>query len=262
MKLKQRFLILFFGVSLGLNAQEKEAVDELITDRPDATESPNTVPLKSLQIETGVYYESFEEAYIKYELIGYNTTLLRYGLLKNLELRLGWSFEEGRTTVDGDQLDDITSGFSPLLLGMKVEIIEEKGLRPDIGLLLHLNLPFLASTDYRPETTGANFLFSFAHTISEKSSIGYNIGAQWGDDSPELSYLYSLACGYSFTDKFGVYAEVYGDLPEDNRANHLWDAGLTYLLQNNIQLDTTIGKSFTPGQDLLLSAGMSIRIPK
>lgn len=83
----------------------------------------------------------------------------------------------------------------------------------------------------------------------------------WSNDSPEASYIYTLAYGYSISDKFGAYAEVYGDLPEDSKANHLWDAGVTYLISNNLQLDASFGTSFTEGQDLLLSAGVSFRIP-
>ena len=74
--------------------------------------------------------------------------------------------------------------------------------------------------------------------------------------------MYTLAYGYAITDKLGAYAEVYGDLPEDNRANHFWDAGLTYAIAPLVQLDATIGKSITDGQDLLISAGVSFRIDK
>ena len=234
----------------------------LITDRPDATESPNAVPKGFLQVETGSFYESFEENSVKNESYTYNTTLVRYGLLDNLELRLGWNFTEGQTSVAGKKLDNVTSGFEPLLLGFKTTIGKENGFMPEVGFLGHLYLPFSASTDYRPETTGVDFRFSFAHTLSEKSSLAYNLGAAWGNDSPEASYIYTLAYGYSLSDKFGLYAEVYGDFPEDTKANHLWDAGVTYLLNNNVQFDVTVGSSFTKGQDILLSAGVSFRIPK
>ncbi|RLD25327.1 MAG: transporter, partial [Bacteroidetes bacterium] len=128
------------GISLVLNAQENEEapVIEIITDRPDATESPTSVPLGSLQIETGAFYTSFEENNIKQEVIGYNTTLLRYGILNNLELRLGWNFEEGRTTINGTKMNDVTSGFTPLLTGIKINITEEKDWVPTIGFLGHL----------------------------------------------------------------------------------------------------------------------------
>ena len=264
-KIHQSLLFLCFSISLGSFSQEternKEKIKEMITDRPDATESPNTVYKGYFQLETGSFYESFEENNFKSEVYGYNTTLLRYGILNNLEFRLGLNFEEVRFTNNGWELENVTSGFSSLLAGMKVAIAEEKGLLPEIGLLGHLYLPFTASKDYRPETTGVDFRFSFAHTVSSKSSIAYNLGAQWLDDSPEAAYVYTFVYGYSISDTVGLYVEVYGDLPEDNRANHFWDAGFTYSIQNNIQLDATIGKSFTEGQDILVSTGISVRIP-
>ena len=56
-----------------------------------------------------------------------------------------------------------------------------------MALLGHLYLPFTAGEDFKPETTGADFRFSMAHTLNERSSLSYNIGAQWGDDSPEVA---------------------------------------------------------------------------
>ena len=254
--------VLLFLSSSYLQAQDTELLGPLITDRPDATESPTAVPKGFLQVETGSFYERFEDNNIKFENYVYNTTLLRFGLLDNLELRVGWNFIEGQTSIGGNKLDNVTSGFDPLLLGIKTTIAQEKGAFPEIGLLGHLYLPFTASSDYRPETTGADFRFSFAHTLSETSSLAYNLGAAWGNDSPEIAYVYTLAFGQAITEKMGAYVELYGDFPEDSAANHLWDAGLTYLVNNNVQLDATLGSSITDGQDLLLSAGVSFRIPK
>ncbi len=236
--------------------------EPLVTDRPDATESSSTVGKGVLQFETGGIYESYENNNIKNENYTYNTMLIRYGILDNMELRLGWDFVEGITKVNGNKLDNITSGFSPLLLGMKVDITEENGLMPEIALIGHVFPVFSASTDYRPEHTGVDFRFSLSHTLSEKSSLGYNIGAEWGNDSPEATCVYTLAYGYSITDRFGVYAEVYGDLPEDHSANHYWDAGMTYLMSNDLQLDAYVGTSITEGQDILLGIGFSYRAKK
>ncbi|MBQ4820315.1 transporter [Aquimarina sp. MMG016] len=242
-------------------SQEQSSLGVLITDRPDATESPTVMPKGYLQIETGAFFEDSGNNAFTEKTTTFNTTLLRYGLLDNLEFRVGWDFAEVRTEINRTEQDNIASGLSPLLLGAKVGITEEKGLLPEIGLLGHLYLPFSAGTDFRPETTGVDFRFSFAHTLSDKSSLAYNLGAEWGNDSPEAAYVYTLVYGYSITDNLGVYAELYGDLPEDNRANHLWDAGLTYLLSDSIQLDATVGSGITKGQNLLLAAGISIRLP-
>ncbi|RDK88392.1 transporter [Marinirhabdus gelatinilytica] len=259
--MKKLITISLFCLSAIAFSQEQNVPEPMVTDRPDATEAPLTVPKGFLQVETGGFYTSFEENGFKTETYGYNTTLLRYGILDNFELRLGWNFEETRFSFNGQESPDVLSGFSPLLAGMKVEIADEDGWKPQIGLIGHLFLPFTAGSDYRPETTGADFRFSLSNTLSEKSSLSYNIGAQWGNDSPEIAYIYTVAYGYAVTDTFGLYAEIYGDFPEDSRANHLWDAGLTYLLKPNPQLDATVGSSFTEGQDILLSAGVSFRVP-
>ncbi len=263
-KITYVFIAILFSMAF-VEAQNDSASnpasEPLVTDRPDATESPSTVAPGFIQVETGGFYESFEEGGVKNETFTYNTTLVRLGLLDNLELRVGWDFVEGQTSINGNKVNDVTSGFNPLLLGAKVGITEEKGWLPEIGLLGHLYLPFMASTDYRPETTGVDFRFSFAHTLSEKSSLSYNLGAQWRDDSPEAAYIYTLSYGYSISEKLGAYVELYGDFPEDNKANHLWDAGLTYLLSNNVQLDATVGSSITDGQDILISGGISFRLP-
>ncbi|MFK7833253.1 MAG: transporter [Winogradskyella sp.] len=265
MKLKNKTLILgtvLFSAVFSSFSQENKTVEPLVTDRPDATEASSTVGKGVLQFETGALYESFEDNNVKSEDFTYNTMLVRYGILDNLEFRLGWNFIEGQTTVNGNKLDDITSGLSTLLLGLKVDIAEENGAMPEIALIGHVFPVFSASTDYRPETTAVDFRLSLSHTLSEKSSLGYNIGAQWGNDSSEAAAIYTIAYGYSLSDKFGFYAELYGDLPEDSSANHYWDAGFTYLASNDLQFDIYGGTSITEGQDLLLGLGLSYRIRK
>ena len=247
-------------VFLPIFAQQERP--ELITDRPDATEAPSVVVRGALQIESGALFTSFEDDVLQTNTTTYNTTLLRFGLLENLELRLGWNFVEQRNKLSTAQEEVIQNGLSPLLLGMKVNITQEKGWLPTIGLIGHLFLPFTASDDFKPQNTSVDFRFAFDHTLSDSSSIAYNLGAQWEADTPGAAYIYTLAYGYSLTDSFGLYAELYGDMPENNSANHYWDAGLTYLVLPNLQLDATVGTSITEGQDILVSAGFSYRIFK
>ncbi|MBF4984658.1 transporter [Nonlabens mediterrranea] len=237
--------------------------EPLITDRPDATESPYTVGKGNFQIETGALFtdESFEDTDIKTSV--YNTALLRYGLSNNFELRLGWDYQKVNSKFGGNEIFDAT-GFNPLLVGAKIEITNEDGWIPQIGLIGHLRLPFTAVSEFKPEDTGMDFLFSFDHTLNDRAGLAYNLGARIGDDR-SLEYIYSLAYGYSITEKIGAYAEVYGFFPESDQAGHLWDAGMTYLVNNNLQLDATIGTGFqgsNTNQDLLFSFGFSYRILK
>jgi len=119
--MKLRSIILFtFYISISIStifSQEKTNPGTLVTDRPDATEAPTLVPKGYLQIETGALYEDAGENQFKQKTTTFNTTLLRYGLLDNFELRVGWDFAEITTEINGIELDDIASGLSPLLLG-------------------------------------------------------------------------------------------------------------------------------------------------
>lgn len=262
LKNKVTVVIVLLIISKTSFAQKEQTNDVLITDRPDATESSSTVGKGILQIETGVIYESFKTNNIKSEHFTFNTSLIRFGLLDNLELRLGWDFVEGVTKLNGKKLNNISSGFSPLLLGVKIDIIEEKGSMPEIAFIGHIFPLFSASQDFRPESTAINFRLSLSHTLNESSSLGYNIGGEWGNDSPEAAGIYSIAYGYSISPKFGLFVELYGDFPEDSSANHYWDTGLTYLVNNDFQIDSYVGTSITKGQDLLLGFGASYRFKK
>ena len=256
------FLSFIMASFFSMNAQQENNGElDMITDRPDATESPSVVPKGSLQIETGTYHESHEENGFRTDLNVLNTTLIRYGLWNNLELRLGWDFVEEIKAINDIRSNDRLSGLSPLLLGMKVSITAEKNCWPEIGFIGHLKLPFLAGTDFKPQNTAANFLFAFSHTLNDKFNLSYNLGAELGDDSSETVYIYSTSYGYSITDRFGTYVEVYGNISENSISEQYYDTGVTFLLKRNIQLDATIGKSFKKGKNALISAGISFRIP-
>ena len=262
--MKQIILSLLLICALPVLAQETVTVSEtLITDRPDATESPYTVGKGNFQIETGALFTENGNDDLNVKQFVFNTGLLRYGLSDNFELRLGWDYQNERLTSQGRELSDAT-GFTPLLVGGKIEITDENGWIPQIGLMTHLRLPFTAVTEFKPEQTGMEMIFSFDHTLSNSTSIAYNLGARVADNR-SIEYLYTVAYGFDITKKFGAYIELYGAFPEDTTAYHLWDAGCTYLVNNNLQLDVTVGTGFNSTaayQNILLSAGFSYRILK
>ena len=249
-------------------ADQTENIDHnnhsIITDRPDATESPNTVEPGFIQIETGGYYTRFEENEITFETLGYNTTLARIGLLENLELRLGVNYEDNRITSKMGTTETTTDfeSFTPMLAGIKINLFEGRS-GTDFGFLGHIYLPFTTRTPDgitpEPSTTGADFRFSVGHDLSKRSAIAYNLGGQWAGDDTGMAFVYTVAYGYALSDKIGAYVELYGDAPELSSANHYWDAGFTYLAGWNLQYDLTFGRSITEGQDLLLSAGLSYK---
>jgi len=254
-------LIFFMGLTAFVKAQNE--IPELITDRPDQTESSTTVPFKSLQIETGFVLEKFETDLFKQTSYSYNTTLLRYGLLKNFELRLGLEYLGENVKIKNTDSTNSISGLGTVYTGFKVKIAEEESWKPEIAFLGGLVLPFTANKDFKPEYTAANIRFAFSHTLSDRFSLGYNLGAEWDGETAIPGYFYSVALGIGLTDKLGMFVESYGLVPETGDAEHLVDAGFTYLVLQNFQLDISGGLGLNKNSiDNFISFGLSYRIPK
>ena len=171
---KRTISLIICLLAVWITGWSQKEVPELVTDRPDQTESSAVVPLRSLQVETGLVLTGDKTDLAEFRSFRYNTTLLRYGLFKNFELRAGLEYlNESEKLLDTGDMSSLT-GFSPLYLGFKTRITEERGWLPEIAFLGGVSLPFTALKDFRALHPAAIMRFAFAHTLSERFSFGYN----------------------------------------------------------------------------------------
>lgn len=241
----------------------QDTIPELITDRPDQTESSAVVPRKTIQIETGFVLENYESKSMKQKSFAYNTTLLRFGLLDNFELRLGLEYLGEKEEIKKNDSTNSISGLSPIYTGFKVKIADEDGWKPEIAFLGGLVFPFTANEYFKPEYPAANVRFAFAHSLSNNISVGYNLGAEWDGESAIPGYFYSLAIGIGLTDKLGMFVEGFGLIPEEGYSEDLLDAGLTYLVLPNFQIDISGGIGLHEHTiDHFFSFGLTYRLPE
>lgn len=258
-----KYLILVLCIFSFTLIKAQETTPELITDRPDQTESSAVVPHKSLQIETGFIWSNDANDAFKQTNTTYNSTLLRYGLLKNFELRLGMEYNKELLEDKLTNVENSIKGISPLHVGFKINITEEKGLMPEMAILGGLNMPFTANEDFKTDYTGIVIRFAFTHTLSDRFSFAYNLGTEWDGDSAIPGYFYSAVLGASLADRFGLFAEFYGTFYENNSQEHLFNAGVTFLVIPNLQLDVSAGLGLNENAlDNFISAGLSYRLPK
>jgi hypothetical protein len=232
---------------------------EIVTDRPDQTEAPVLVPRGGLQVETGFIYEKDKAKNVNYTNYTYNTTLVKYGVNEHLELRLITEYL-GETVKAGDGPATKIKGMSPLALGLKIKLADEKGFWPQAALIGHLNLKS-GATEFQPSYTATDFRFTFAHTLSEKFSLSYNLGAEWDGETPEATFIYTLSVGYVVTSRVGVFVEGYSFFPEESAADNRVDAGLTYKFTPVLQWDISGGLGLSSNApDSFLSTGISFRL--
>ncbi len=225
--LKNSFVIILLLSSSLIFSQD------IITDRPDQTESPNTINKGALQIESG--YLSLKDKENK-KSITQNlapTNLVRYGLTNNIELRLLAQFEN----QESDQTK--ISGISDIELGVKLKILKKENINNEISFLSTLIIPS-ASNDLSLNSFGISNRMIFSHTLSDKTGLGYNLGYDYfGSGKGNLTY--TLAIGTSLTEKIGFFMEPFGEVVEFDNLFLNFDSGFTYLIKKNLQLDCSYG---------------------
>lgn len=228
---------------------------ELVTDRPDQTESSSLVPPGWVQVETGAVYEKKERVTVT----SLGTTLVRVGLLDRLELR--FTGEYTRIESDLAPVSAVTEGFGGISAGVKIGIAEEGVLLPEMAFIGHLSLP-IGDDSFRSEYIHPDFRFTFSKSFGDVFGLSGNIGAEWGGSEIRGTGLYTLALGADLTDEFGMYAEIFGHIQGES-SEHMADVGVTYLLARNAQLDASFGVPLSEdAPDYYAGVGFSFRLPR
>ena len=112
------------------------AAQEIITDRPDQTESSSTIQKGNLQIESGLLLEFLgEDISCSERTILAPTTLIRYGLLDFAELRIVSQIE----SVKNNSIS--FTGISDLEVGTKLQLLKKEKSLLEIALLSHIVIP-------------------------------------------------------------------------------------------------------------------------
>jgi len=228
----------------------KVQAQEIVTDRPDQTESSITVPGKSLQMEVGFLGGSDNYENKKFLL---PTALFRYGFSKNLELRFA-----GHIAGITDKLTSETYfGLIGIELGVKIQVLNRDKVNTKIAFISHLLIPSDPS-DMIDSHPGMTNKFALSHDLNEFLELGYNVGYNYsGTGSGDL--IYSVALGVGLSNKFGFYIEPFGAYSEfENWISNI-DAGFTYLLKDNLQLDISYGSGLNQKMHYL-SLGFSWNI--
>jgi hypothetical protein len=244
--------IFTFGFSLlscALSAQT------IITDRPDQTESSSTIPKGSFQIETGVLFGFTDSNGIAESQLLLPSTLFRIAILEEIELRILSQFESNKNK----SINKTFSGISDLEIGAKVQLFKKEDVNTEIAFLSHLVIPSGSKAVTIREIGTINKL-SISHSINESIGIGYNLGYNYfGFGDGDLTYSFSVGLG--ITEKLGAYVEPYGDIVDFKEHVSSFDAGITYLIRENFQLDFSFGTGINHSMNYL-SFGCSLNIAK
>ena len=233
MRNKILFLFLIF--------QSSTIYSQIISDRPSQTDSPLVIDKGYIQIETGISVEEIQSDI---------NSLVRIGVFDGFELRINSNY------IINDEISfQKKSSFDDFEIGSKFRILENNEKNTNIGFLTYLSIPTSPEVFSYNEYGFLNKLL-FSHNLTYDSEIAYNIGYNKFSNYDGL-FTYSLIYGKSLG-SFSTFFELFGN-SSSNNSNLNFDSGLTYIIDNDRQLDLSIGKGLN--NDLFfVNLGFSFRI--
>jgi hypothetical protein len=247
------FILVRFGIA-------QDSKPEMISDRPDQTESPYLIPQGALQVESGSFFERNHDGNTTIFNVGFKSTLIRYGVNDNLELRL--ISEYLGEYVDASETLSNREGRGPITLGVKLKLAKQNGAWPQTGLISHIKLR-AGSKGFSKSYTATSIRVAFSNTLNDKWTLDYNAGLEWNGESPEAIFLGSVSLSYLIATKLTGFVEGYSFFPEDGLADTRFDSGLMYKLTSTVQLDVMGGFGLCKiAPDYFLATGVSMRFLK
>ena len=234
-----------------MTAMAQEEV-EFTADRPGASTGPSVVAHKVIQLEQGLQYDGDGGA----GTFTFSSTLLRYGLFPNMELRLGG---EGFMYQENNAFK---AAFSGLSVGTKIKCFEGRGAIPAVSVLADFAIPYTASAGFNADHFAPSLYLLFENPVNDWFSIGYNVGAEWDGTFPGPTTFAAVCFGFSATENLGCFVESYnyfGSLGNQ----YAVDFGLNWMVGRKVQLDLAANLDLlNPAQCWSISCGVAWQINK
>lgn len=240
--------------------------DAISPDRPDVSESSQVVGKGRFQVETSVQWDRRRDD-SSHDRSLYMPTLLRIGVGERTELRLE---TDGRTVIHSvdpaSGARSSTAGYADTAVGVKWHLDDQQGNMPSMGLLLDAELPS-GSRGLRGHGLRPALRLATEWELPQGLSLAVMPGAGVDSDDNGARYGYGVLA-VALDKKFGerVHGTVELAMPQIARASHggtqsLIDAGVTYLVNKDVQVDAMVVHGLnrrTP--DLSLAVGLSVRL--
>ena len=237
---------------------ELPEADEIVTDRPDFTESSSVMPRGAFQFESGLTYEGDTVDGVRGRSLTAPGSLMRVGLGGRTELRI--STEGFQSTIAGGFR---SSGYSDVAIGVKIRLLDQAKAGIDFAIIPMTTLP-----------TGADGFTSGHADPTLKLTWARELGAGWGvngnvnfasvsdEEGRFAQRAISASFGHALAGGWEGFAELYSFTPMERGAASgvTLDWGVARQIGHDFHFDVAAGRGLTAAApDWFIGIGFAVR---
>jgi len=238
----------------------------LQTDRPNFTSTSVTVGKGVTQIESGYTYLKSNEGGQDVRYQSFGEFLWRQGILADwLEFRVG--FSPLQQTAQIGTYHNSTFGTQDLDLALQFALTPQAGILPEMALITSMSVP-TGSPAFTSQHVEPGVDLIYAWQLNQIVSVAASTQGYADIDTSGKYFLemaQSCSVNYTLNSQLSAFTEWFVLIPSGARTartEHYFDAGFTFLINNNVQLDWSAGVGLSEGaSDFFAGAGLSVRFP-
>jgi len=238
--------LLLFGIAFGAVGQDDGPIS---AERPGFSSSPIAIAAATWQLEFG-YQFSHDRSGADIDDHTLPLLLLRVGLADRVEFQFGWAGVSW-TDVNGVSL----RGANDASLGLKWQVTD-KNASTLIGLFAGFTMPVGADEFSSNEVDPAVGLF-WSHSAAG-DLFGTLLISESNDDAVASN---AIGASFSLDGGMGAYVEYVGTFGANGGPQHSVNGGMTFLANNNLQLDLHAGLGLNDrATDIFIGLGAAYRL--
>jgi hypothetical protein len=255
------FLIL--ALALGIAAPAQTNVEQAFSaDRPGFAKSVSVLHPGMVQLEGGVTLSLDSDGDGRNRTMTFGSPMVRMGMWRFMELRAGG---DGMQLVRSTDCNGhrTTTGWSDLVVGAKIAVVDEGRLVPAISLLPSISMPAgnraLSSSTYDPSLD----LAWRKNLPGGMSMSGTLTGTSVSEEGVRrASWASAVSVGIPLPERLAGFVEMYAASSSYPGKGSTWvsDAGVSRNFGPNLQIDIEAGRRISYGSPCwFVATGFALR---
>jgi hypothetical protein len=240
------------------NPTPRELMREMSTDRPDTTESPYTVDAGHIQLEVSAVdftYDRNNEEDQNVRTLAVAPVLIKLGLLNNVDIAVGLDpYTRVRATDRATDTSTTAEGFGDTVVRLKVNLWGNDAGDTAFAIMPFINFP-TADDDLGNGNIEGGVILPFGMALPGEFSLGlmaeFDFIRSAADDRYVVDFVHTATVGRGIVGELAGYVEYAGfaNLNGDEDYRAFFDAGVTYALSGDVQLDAGVRVGLTEAAD-------------